>query len=93
MTLSPLVDIRGRLVDQTDEIAFEVTSPSPSYWRLTALDTFDGKIWSSESSYTGVSGDLPRTAAPITTGDTVVQTFTITDLSSIWLPAAFAPVT
>ena len=92
VTLSPLVDIRGRLVDQTDEIAFEVTSPSPSYWRLTALDTFDGKIWSSESSYTGVSGDLPRTAAPITTGDTVVQTFTITNLSSIWLPAAFAPV-
>ena len=64
-----------------------MASPTPSYWRLTALDTFDGKIWSSESEYTGVSGDLPRTAAPITTGDTVVQTFTIKDLSSIWLPA------
>ena len=93
VTLSPLVDIRGRLVDQTNQVAFEVTSPTPSYWRLIALDTFDGEIWSSpESKYTGVSGDLPRTAAPITTGETVVQTFTIKDLSSIWLPAAFAPI-
>ena len=39
-----------------------------------------------------MSGDLPRTAAPITTGETVVQTFTIKNLSSIWLPAAFAPI-
>ena len=92
VTLSPLVDIRGRLVDQTNQVAFQVSSPTPSYWRLTALDTFDGKIWSSESKYTGVSGDLPRTAAPITTGEPVVQTFTIKDLSSIWLPAAFAPI-
>jgi transglutaminase-like putative cysteine protease len=92
VTLSPLVDIRGRLVNQTNQVAFQVTSPTPSYWRLTALDTFDGKIWSSEAKYTGVSGDLPRTAAPITTGETIVQSFTIKDLSSIWLPAAFAPI-
>ncbi len=92
VTLSPLVDIRGRLVDQTDEVAFEVASSTPSYWRLMALDTFDGDIWSSDASYIGVSGDLPRTLAPTTTGDTIVQTFTIANLSQFWLPAAFAPV-
>ena len=32
------------------ESRFTVASPTPSYWRLTALDTFDGKIWSSESN-------------------------------------------
>ena len=57
--VSPLVDIRGRLVDQTDQIVFKVTSPAPSYWRLIALDTFDGKIWSSEDVVSGESGDLP----------------------------------
>ena len=92
VTLSPLVDIRGRLVDNGDQEAFQVATEQPSYWRLTALDTFDGEIWSSEGSYAGVSGDLPQTAAPITTGESVIDTFTITGLSSIWLPAAFAPV-
>src|SRR4029453_14647246 len=36
VTLSPLVDIRGRLVDQTDEIAFEATTPPPPSWRRPA---------------------------------------------------------
>ena len=72
--------------------AFQVATEQPSYWRLMALDTFDGEIWKLEGSFTGVAGDLPLTAAPITTGESVVDTFTITGLSSIWLPAAFAPV-
>ena len=91
-TLSPLVDIRGRLVENSNQEAFQVASEQPSYWRLMALDTFDGEIWKLEgSSFAGVAGDLPETSAPITTGETVVDTFTITGLSSIWLPAAFAP--
>ena len=56
VTLSPLVDIRGRLVDQTNQVAFEVTSPTPSYWRLMALDTFDGEIWSSATEVHGRVG-------------------------------------
>ncbi len=91
ITLSPLIDIRGRLVNRSDEIAFEVASPEPSYWRVMALDTFNGETWTSEGSYTGVSGQLPPTDAPAT-GDTFVQTFTIENLSSIWLPAAFVPI-
>jgi transglutaminase-like putative cysteine protease len=93
VTLSPLVDIRGQLVDQSDQVAFEVTSPTAAYWRLMSLDTFTGEIWESpDSKYTGVSGDLPITAAPGITGETVVQTFSIKNLSSFWLPAAFTPI-
>ncbi|HTN79132.1 MAG TPA: DUF3488 and transglutaminase-like domain-containing protein, partial [Acidimicrobiales bacterium] len=90
VTLSPLVDIRGRLVDQSDQIAFTVQSTQPAYWRETALDTFNGEIWGSDGSYNGVSGALAGSAS--TGGDTIVQTFTISNLSSIWLPAAFEPV-
>ncbi|HMK10846.1 MAG TPA: DUF3488 and transglutaminase-like domain-containing protein, partial [Acidimicrobiales bacterium] len=89
VTLSPLVDIKGRLVNQSDQIAFTVQSTQPEYWRVMALDTFNGEIWGSEGSFTGVSGNLPTTTTP---GDTVVQTFTIANYSDIYLPAAFVPI-
>ena len=44
--VSPLVDIRSRLIDQSDVVAFRVEASSPAYWRLSALDDFDGQIWS-----------------------------------------------
>lgn len=93
ITLSPLVDIRGRLVQQSGVEAFRVQSPVPSYWRLTSLDTFDGHIWSSEAAYRSSTGDLGLAATePLPpNGEEVTQTFTITGLSSIWLPAAFVP--
>ena len=47
-TVSPLVDIRGRIVDRSDIEAFTVVADGKSYWRLTALDQFDGRIWTSE---------------------------------------------
>ncbi|MGE0877645.1 MAG: DUF3488 and DUF4129 domain-containing transglutaminase family protein [Acidimicrobiia bacterium] len=88
VTVSPLVDIRSRLAQRTDTIAFTVTSSQPAYWRLTALDTFDGSIWRSEASYSRVSGKLPQSP----TGTTEVQQkFSIAALESIWLPAAYQP--
>src|SRR5207248_2527971 len=45
-TISPLVDIRARLVDQSDTELFTVESNAEAYWRITALDRFDGKNWS-----------------------------------------------
>src|SRR5690606_40854825 len=47
VTVSPLVDIRTRLVQQSDVEVFRVRSPEPAYWRLTSLDRFDGRIWRS----------------------------------------------
>ncbi len=91
VTVSPLVDIRGRLVDQSDLEAFVVASPEPSYWRLTSLESFDGSIWSSRGTYQRVKGSLD---ADITSSGVAVplrQEFTVGALSSIWLPAAFRP--
>lgn len=90
-TVSPLVDIKARLINQTDQLLFTVTSPQPSYWQLTSLDHFDGTIWSANEPYTPVSGPLP--VARPTSGDSVIdQTYSIADLGSIWLPAAYLPV-
>ncbi|HSS12148.1 MAG TPA: DUF3488 domain-containing protein, partial [Acidimicrobiales bacterium] len=45
--LSPLVDIRSRILDHNGVEAFTVKSNIPSYWRIMALDTFDGTDWTS----------------------------------------------
>jgi transglutaminase-like putative cysteine protease len=40
--VSPLVDIRSRLVNQSDNELFRVSAPDESYWRVTTLPEFDG---------------------------------------------------
>lgn len=91
VTISPLVDIRTRLVNQSDVVAFQVQSSQPSYWRLTALDRFDGAIWSSSGSYADASGNLPRSTPDDLPTATFEQTFSIAGLSAIWLPSAYEP--
>jgi len=93
-TISPLVDIRGRLVDRAGLEVFTVASSAKAYWRLTSLDTFDGNIWSSNDTYRSTRGtidasDAMRPDTPVLRAD---QEFRVTDLASIWLPAAFRPV-
>ncbi|HUR18032.1 MAG TPA: DUF3488 and transglutaminase-like domain-containing protein [Acidimicrobiales bacterium] len=90
-TVSPLVDIRGRLVNQSTALLFTVRSTHRAYWRLTSLDTFDGQIWSSDASHRPVRRTLPRGPASAGRTDRVVQEFVITTLSSLWLPAAYRP--
>lgn len=90
-TVSPLVDIRGRLVDQSTVEVFTVQSNVRSYWRLTSLDQFDGDIWSSNSSYRPRSGDLPEGYTSRVPTQRANQRYVIGPLSSIWLPAAFQP--
>ena len=90
VTISPLVDIRSRLVDQRDVEVFRVEATERSYWRLTSLDTFEDGIWKSSGRYSSVNGDLPGSS-----GDAAdvpaEQVFTIEALSALWLPAAFEP--
>ena len=88
-TVSPLADIRGRLVDQSDEEVFTVEANARSYWRLTSLDTFDGQVWSSDARHRRATGLLRP--GPGGGGERVVQDFTIASLSSTWLPAAYRP--
>lgn len=92
-TISPLVDIRGRLIERADVEVFTVEATERSYWRLTSLDTFDGTIWKSNTTYRPTRGRLGTTEAladgiPAAAS---IQQFTIAALDSIWLPAAFRP--
>ncbi len=91
VTVSPLVDIRGRLVNPSGAEVFTVGSPAPAYWRLTSLDRFDGSIWSSRGSYQRARGSLPDGIVTSGPQEPLVQDFTIGALSAIWLPAAFRP--
>jgi transglutaminase-like putative cysteine protease len=90
-TVSPLVDIRGRLVSQGDNEVFTVRADVGSYWRLTSLDTFDGQIWSSDARHVSVAGRLPPEPGGEPASERVTQEFTIESLSSPWLPAAYRP--
>ncbi|MEY2397231.1 MAG: hypothetical protein QOJ00_405 [Actinomycetota bacterium] len=87
-TVSPLVDIRTRLVTRDNVIAFNVEASARSYWRLTSLDFFDGRIWSSHGNYKDVGDAKPLKDR---TGTRSIQHFTIEELNSIWLPAAYRP--
>ena len=90
VTVSPLIDIRSRLVSQANLEVFTVRSPVHAYWRLTSLDRFDGQIWSSSGTYARARGALSQPET-LDAGETFEQTFTIQALSAIWLPAAFQP--
>ncbi|HVV36820.1 MAG TPA: DUF3488 and transglutaminase-like domain-containing protein [Acidimicrobiales bacterium] len=87
-TISPLVDIRTRLVERSDVVAFTVKSAQRSYWRLTSLNVFDGEIWSSKGSYKDVDKDK---ALKNRAGNQATQTYSIASLNSIWLPVAYRP--
>ncbi len=90
-TVSPLVDIRTRLVQQPETVVFKVQSERPDYWRLTSLDQFDGVIWSSKESFSDADGRLPSQPPDATTRD-LEQTYSIVALGGIWAPAALTPV-
>ena len=62
-----------------------------SYWRLTALDQFDGQIWKSDGSYESADGRLPRSVDSSAATAVFQQTYQITSLDTIWLPAAYLP--
>jgi transglutaminase-like putative cysteine protease len=88
---SPMVQLQTRQVEQTNVELFTVNSPVRSYWRLTALETFDGDIWKSAYRTQDADGELPRALDSASQTQTVPQTFNITGLRSVWLPAAFEP--
>lgn len=91
-TISPLVDIRNRLVDQSDQVMFRVRASEPAYWRLTSLDTFDGERWWSSTSFSDADERLPVAVEPSASA-IVEQEYSLERLAAIWLPAAFVPQT
>jgi transglutaminase-like putative cysteine protease len=93
ITISPLVDIQSRLVNQSSLEVFRVEATEPSYWRLTSLEQFDGRIWKSSGSYDDAGTQLPGPDDLSVATAPVEQTFEIRSLSTIWLPTAFVPRT
>lgn len=92
VVVSPLVDIRGRLVDTKDIEVFTVQSDNGgSYWRTTALDDFDGEIWGSSYNTDEVTGSLPQAVPTSTETEISTQEVSIQALGEVWLPAAFEP--
>ena len=91
-TLSPIVELKGRLTGQSTVEAFTVQSAVPSYWRITALPDFNGRTWTSRAKVRDADGTLGGGFDESIGGTEVQQTFTITGLKQIWLPAAFAPI-
>jgi len=91
VTISPLVDIRSRLIEQAATEVFTVRSATRSYWRLTSLERFDGQIWSSNGAYGKADGELEAAGAAGIPTETFEQTFTIEALAAIWLPTAYQP--
>lgn len=87
--ISPLVNIQDGLVQQSAIEFFTVRSTAPEYWRLTALDRFDGAIWSANESYRSVHQKLPDVVASSAGADQVDEQFSIFSLSSVWMPAAY----
>ena len=89
ITVSPLVEMRRRLVEQTDAEAFTVHANRPEYWRLTSLDRFDGNLWSSSGRFSNAGEELPTITPDIDRTREVTQTIEITGLSAIWVPVAY----
>ncbi|MBS1847708.1 MAG: transglutaminase domain-containing protein [Actinobacteria bacterium] len=88
--VSPLVDIASTLVDHSNTEMFRVTADRPAYWRLMALDAFDGTRW------TPPTGSLPEAGGYLARDDRadpdyrqITATFRITGLGGRWAPAPY----
>ena len=91
-SLSPLVDIRSRLVNRRRHRAVRRARPTPpAYWRVSGLPEFDGRTWSlPERALDDVGGELvepPRPGRPRT-----ARRSTIAALRGELVPAAAEPV-
>jgi transglutaminase-like putative cysteine protease len=92
--VSPLVQMGAILRDTKDNnppfFEVQVDTNHLSYWRMVALDTFDGNTWQQRND-DGAQVANGSIQLPMT-GDTVHQTFTILDdLGYSWLVAGGQP--
>ncbi len=87
--VSPLVDIRSRLTNRSDDELFQVRASAESYWRTSALAEFDGTIWGLPERTLRSTDDAlgqPRAGA-----EELRQQITIVDLGGSLVPAAPDP--
>ncbi len=87
--VSPLVDIGDQLNNPDEAEVFTVQSNVATYWRLVALDDYDGQVWGLENT-TAKDGYAPALAGAPTR--TIRQRFTMGPLGGPFLPAAYQAV-
>jgi transglutaminase-like putative cysteine protease len=96
VAVNPFVDIRPNLLQNPPARLFTVRANRDAYWRMLALDRFDGRVWTA-------SDLVAQNGIPVTDGSLlggpidqptarVDQEITIQELSVPWLPAAYRPV-
>ena len=89
---TPIVSIQAKLLENPEHEVFtvDIGDKQPVYWRVIALDKYDGTLWTLE--------DTGEPAARLTPPreprhvDELVQKFDIRDSDPHWLPAAYHPV-
>ncbi|MEM7274447.1 MAG: DUF3488 and transglutaminase-like domain-containing protein [Actinomycetota bacterium] len=91
VVVSPFVNIRSRLVSQTQQELFTVSADQPTYWRIAGLDTYEDDIWKVAGDFSPETGRLPGQREYDGNVTEVTQDYAISALAAIWLPAAFAP--
>ena len=86
---NPLVAIRPTLDNSPVRTVFEVKTNAPTYYRLTALEHFNGDAWEEERDLSlAPAADRVGIDFPVRSR-TVSQTFTLDRLAGPWLPAAY----
>ncbi|MFM2072731.1 MAG: hypothetical protein RLZZ623_2995, partial [Actinomycetota bacterium] len=89
--LSPLVDIRSRLINRTNTEMFTVSASAGRYWRVTGLSDFNGTTWGLPgATLKSADGQLNEQRS-----DSVVvhQQIHISHLGGKLVPTAFRPLT
>ncbi len=89
--VSPLVEISTSLIQQSNFEIFSVAvdESEKDYWRLMALNSFDGNVWRRSSSFDDVRGPVGSDIDPAIKRRSLTQTITTRRLGNIYLPAAY----
>jgi transglutaminase-like putative cysteine protease len=96
--LDPFVSIQAQLEENEVVDLFQVTSPAgAAYWRLYALDQFDGTTWSSsdpdaeKGQVLGPVAQLPVAPAIPASAEPLAQRYRVLhEIADPWLPMAHA---
>ncbi|GFJ84728.1 DUF3488 domain-containing protein [Phytohabitans houttuyneae] len=92
-TVHPVDQVDGWLADP-GRILFRARTDRPvRYWRLVALEDFDGTRWSPPVRYTRAGLGVPSPSPPAArAGETVSQVVTVQGLTGPFLPTVDRPV-
>jgi transglutaminase-like putative cysteine protease len=89
---TPIVSIQAKLLEDPEREVFtvDIGDAPPVYWRVIALDKYDGKLWTLEDSGEPAK-DLTAPTEP-RQRDELVQKYSIRISDPHWLPTAYHPV-